>query len=51
MLEKVYGDYWKTVIDTMLEGLMLVETAEEISRENISTGSMGIRCRISRGDR
>jgi len=21
MLEKVYGDYWKTVIDTMLEGL------------------------------
>ncbi len=25
MLEKVYGDYWKTVIDTMLEGLMLVD--------------------------
>ncbi|MBW2466737.1 MAG: sigma 54-interacting transcriptional regulator, partial [Deltaproteobacteria bacterium] len=25
MLEKIYGKYWKTVIDTMLEGLMLVE--------------------------
>ena len=25
MLEKVYGDYWKTVIDTLLEGLMLVD--------------------------
>jgi PAS domain S-box-containing protein len=25
MLEKVYGKYWQTVIDTMLEGLMLVD--------------------------
>jgi PAS domain S-box-containing protein len=25
MLEKTYGKYWKTVIDTMLEGLMLVD--------------------------
>jgi len=25
MLEKIYGKYWQTVIDTMLEGLMLVE--------------------------
>ena len=25
MLEKIYGNYWQTVIDTMLEGLMLVD--------------------------
>ncbi len=25
MLEKTYGKYWQTVIDTMLEGLMLVD--------------------------
>jgi len=25
MLEKIYGKYWQTVIDTMLEGLMLVD--------------------------
>ena len=25
MLEKMYGKYWQTVIDTMLEGLMLVD--------------------------
>ena len=25
MLEKIYGKYWQTVIDTMMEGLMLVE--------------------------
>jgi PAS domain S-box-containing protein len=25
MLEKIYGKYWQTVIDTMMEGLMLVD--------------------------
>ncbi|MEJ2268655.1 MAG: PAS domain S-box protein [Desulfobulbaceae bacterium] len=25
MLETTYGKYWQTVIDTMLEGLMLVD--------------------------
>ena len=25
MLEKIYGKYWQVVIDTMMEGLMLVD--------------------------
>ena len=30
MLEKIYGKYWQTVIDTMLEGLMLVDPEGKI---------------------